>query len=398
MRQPRETFSHDSVREIKAPVHYLPEALMTRMLPAVLMSNLRLALSAPGAYAAAVRLAARRFRRTRRAATWRHLLQAGLLVDRWLPGSGVTQFHAHFAHSPASVAFFASRLSGLPFSFTAHAKDIYTSDPRQLREKITASRFVVTCTEYNKHHLTRLKGKAATPIFCAYHGIDIQLFAPGIPRWRPTPPYRLLTVARLTAKKGIPIVIEAFKILVDRGVDLTYTLIGDGEDRPAILDRIHATGMSERIQWLGTQPHHVVLDHYRRSDLFLIGCEIAKNGDRDGIPNVLVESLAMGVPVVATRVSAIPELVQDGATGLLVPPKDARALADAAQRLLVETDLRRTVIEGGIARVRAEFDNRKTIQPLARLFLHPAAPGADREPGTDRPAAANRPALFRFRS
>ncbi|MGD8251339.1 MAG: glycosyltransferase, partial [Desulfobacterales bacterium] len=257
MRQPRETFSHDSVREIKAPVHYLPEALMTRMLPAVLMSNLRLALSAPGAYAAAVRLAARRFRRTRRAATWRHLLQAGLLVDRWLPGSGVTQFHAHFAHSPASVAFFASRLSGLPFSFTAHAKDIYTSDPRQLREKITASRFVVTCTEYNKHHLTRLKGKAATPIFCAYHGIDIQLFAPGIPRWRPTPPYRLLTVARLTAKKGIPIVIEALKILVDRGVDLTYTLIGDGEDRPAILDRIHATGMSERIQWLGTQPHHV---------------------------------------------------------------------------------------------------------------------------------------------
>ena len=176
MRQPRESFSHESVKRIKAPVDYLPETLLLP-LPRFLYHNILLAKKTPLAYAGALKTAWRRFLRTRKIATLKHLLQAGYLVNHLLPGRKIVHFHAHFAHSPASVAMFASQLSGIPFGFTAHAKDIYTSDPRQLSEKIDSARFVVTCTEYNRDHLLKITKGAATPIHRIYHGTDRSLFA-----------------------------------------------------------------------------------------------------------------------------------------------------------------------------------------------------------------------------
>jgi glycosyltransferase involved in cell wall biosynthesis len=394
MRRPRENFTHDSVREIRAPVHYLPERILTPALPGVLLAHARLAARSPERYRAGLGAAVRRFRRSRKAATWKHFLQAGHLVERWLGGSGVTHLHAHFAHSPTSVALFASRLSGLSFSFTAHAKDIYTSAPEQLKEKIDLARFVVTCTEYNRRYLEAVRGAGVTPIHRVYHGIDLDLFADGRPKRRPEPPYRLLTVARLTPKKGIATVIAALALLKAEGVDFRHTLIGDGEDRARVLKAAGDAGLGERFRWIGTRPHHVVLEHYRAADLFLLACQVAENGDRDGIPNVLAESLAMGVPVVATGVSAIPELIQDGETGLLVPPGDPRAVADAARRLLADADLRDRMVRAGMARVRADFDNRATIGRLAAVLrrekgLPPAttiSAGPPRRPAERRPA------------
>lgn len=373
MRKARENFTHKHVLEIRAPVHYLPETLISPKLPDVLLNNLLLAVEAPRRYRRALRTAVRRFRRTRRMATWRHLLQAGYLVRKWLPGSRITHLHAHFAHSPTSVALFAGTLSGLPFSFTAHAKDIYTSDPRQLREKIAAARFVVTCTDYNRNHLENIRDADATPIYRIYHGIERDRFNRSRDHRQPMEPYRLLTVARLTRKKGIGTVIDALSLLKKAGMNFTYTLIGDGEDRETLLKRIDAADLSDRVRWLGTQPHEVVLDHYRCSDLFLIGCEVAENGDRDGIPNVLVESLAMGVPVVATALSAIPELIEDGRTGLLVPPGHPEALAEAGRRLLTDHDLRDRVVASGIQKVQDHFDNATTIRSLAAVFQSEAA-------------------------
>jgi glycosyltransferase involved in cell wall biosynthesis len=134
---------------------------------------------------------------------------------------------------------------------------------------------------------------------------------------------------------------------------------------------IHELKLEAVTQWIGTQPHHVVLEHYRRADLFVLGCEVAANGDRDGIPNVLVESMAMGVPVVATRVSAIPELVEDGETGLLVEPGRPRELAGAMARILTDTKLRQKIIHQADVQVRQHFDNRVLIDGLARI--HEAA-------------------------
>ena len=366
MRQPRESFSHESVKLIKAPVDYLPEKLLLP-LPRFLFHNILLARKIPRAYAGALKTAWRRFLRTRKLATLKHLLQAGYLVNHFLPGRNIVHFHAHFAHSPASVAMFASQLSGISFGFTAHAKDIYTSDPRQLGEKIDSARFVVTCTKYNRNHLLKITQGTTTPIRCIYHGTDLRLFNEKKID-KPEPPYRIITVARLTAKKGLPTVYKALRLLCDRGVQLQHTLIGDGDQRRKILSLIKKLKLSHFTRWLGTQPHNIVMKHYRRADLFVLGCEVAPNGDRDGIPNVLLESMAMGVPVVATNVSAIPELVQDGKTGLLVPPGSPQQMADAIRRLLTQPELRRKVIAAGRARVLKEFDSAVLIRDLAAIY------------------------------
>lgn len=367
MRHPRESFTHRSVRRIRARVDYLPQDLLVP-LPTFLRHNLPLAAAIPGRYGAALRLAAGRYLRTRKIATLKHLFQAGYLVHKLLPGGNVAHLHAHFAHSPTSVALFAARLSGLPFSFTAHAKDIYTSDPRQLREKIDLARFVVTCTEYNRSHLAGLAGPTNTPIRRIYHGIDTRLFSGGDPGRIPAPPYRLITVARLTAKKGLPTVFRALKILKDRGIPFRHILIGDGDGREELLATVRSLGLADCVDWLGTLPHEAVIDHYRTSDLFVLGSEIAPDGDRDGIPNVLVESMAMGVPVVATRVSAIPELARHGETGLLVPPGRPEAMAGAMERLLADGTLRASIIPAAADLVRREFHNGQLIRDLAETF------------------------------
>ncbi len=366
MRRPRESFSHESVKRIKAPVDYLPEKLLLP-LPRFLYHNILLAQKAPLAYAGALKIAWRRFIRTRKIANIKHLLQAGNLVNHLLPGRKIVHFHAHFAHSPASVAMFASQLSGISFGFTAHAKDIYTSDPRQLSEKIDSARFVVTCTEYNRDHLLKITKGAATPIRRIYHGADLSLFTKKKIE-QPESPYHILTVARLTAKKGLPTVYRALRMLCDRGIQLQHTLIGDGDQRKKILSLIKKLKLNHFTRWLGTQPHNVVLEHYRQADLFVLGCEVAPNGDRDGIPNVLLESMAIGVPVVATSVSAIPELVEDGKTGLLVPPGSPQQMADAILRLLTEQELRRKVIEAGRAHILREFDSSVLIRDLAAIY------------------------------
>jgi glycosyltransferase involved in cell wall biosynthesis len=368
MRKPREDFTHESVKKIRARVDYLPETLI-KPLHRLLYHNLILASKRPGVYAAALKTAFRRFLRTRKSATLKHLFQAGYLAHRLLPASGVTHLHAHFAHSPTSVAMFTSQLTGLPFSFTAHAKDIYTSDPRQLREKIKLSRFVVTCTEYNRRHLLEISDNHETSIHRIYHGIDVDLFSgPGENQELPGQPYRILTIARLTAKKGLPTVFRALKLLTNQGLSLNHTLIGDGDDREKILALVNELGLTSVTRWLGTQPHHEVLKHYRNTDLFVLGCEVASNGDRDGIPNVLLESMAMGVPVVATDISAIPELVENGGSGLLVPPRQPERLAEAMQRMLTDQELRNRIIPVARQTVAEGFDNRRLIQDLAEIY------------------------------
>ena len=377
MRQPRESFSHDSVQKIRATVDYLPETLI-KPLPRLLYHNLRLAAKKPRIYGAALKTAYHRFLRTRKSATLKHLLQAGYLVQRLLPDRRVTHLHAHFAHSPTSVAMFTSRLTGLPFSFTAHAKDIYTSDPRQIREKIGLARFVVTCTEYNRKHLHELSDGNATPIHRNYHGIDVELFSSNNEKPQiPVQPYQILTIARLTAKKGLPTIYRALRILCDQGISLYHTHIGGGEDREKIVSLIKELSLGPATRLLGTQPHQVVLEHYKKADLFVLGCEIAPDGDRDGIPNVLVESMAMGLPVVATDISGIPELVEHEKTGLLAPSGQPDKLAEAMLRMLTDEKLRRRAIAAGRQCVVREFDNRNLIQELAEIYrLEGLGPGA----------------------
>ncbi len=368
MRRPREYFCHDSVKQIQAAVDYLPTELLLD-LPRLIAPNILCSVKNPGVYRSALKLACRRFQRTRKIATFKHLFQGGYLAEKHLTKNpAIIHLHGHFAHSPTSVTMFAAHLSGLPFSFTAHAKDIYTSNPDQLREKIAHAEFVATCTRYNKHYLETINDAGSTPIHCIYHGIDIALFNHTTAKKECKPPYQLLTVARMTEKKGLPTVYRALKILADRHIPFKHYLIGDGDDRDQILQQIRALDLEDHCSWLGTRTHAEVIDFFNRSDVFVLGCEVAKNGDRDGIPNVLVESLAMGVPAVSTNVSALPEILIEGKTGITVEPRDTHAFADAIVNLLTDNQLRKTVRQGGKELVQNYFNNKKLITSLAAIF------------------------------
>ncbi len=372
MRQPRESFSHASVKEITARVDYLPTELLVDF-PRLLRPNIFLAAKKPKHFRETLRTAAQGVSKGKALATLKHLLQAGYLTNTHLEKDlSIAQLHGHFAHSPTSVTMFASLLSGIPFSFTAHAKDIYTSDKEKIRGKIAQAKFVVTCTRHNKEYLDALAGDSSTPIttpiYCVYHGIDTALFQQTSASFTTHNPFKILTVARMTAKKGLPTIYHALAGLQAQGVRFEHTLIGDGDDREQILALIAELGLTEHCRWIGTRTHEEVLLHFKASDLFVLGCEIAANGDRDGIPNVLVESLAMGVPALSSNVSAISEILIDGKTGMTVPPSQPEQLGKAMLRILTDEQLRRQLIVGGQELVKDTFDNRRWIEKLAEIF------------------------------
>ena len=368
MRQPRESFSHASVKEIKARVDYLPTELLEDFFR-LLRPNIFLAAKKPKQFARTLRIAAQGVSAGKELATLKHLLQAGYLTRNHLEkDKSIAQLHGHFAHSPTSVTMFASLLSEIPFSFTAHAKDIYTSDKEKIRRKITSAQFVITCTRHNAEYLRAIATNCSTPIYCIYHGIDLNLFQRTLSPPETRNPYKILTVARMTAKKGLPTIYRALAGLHQKGIPFTHTLIGDGDEREKILALISSLGLDDHCRWIGTQTHEEVLIHFKASDLFVLGCEIAVNGDRDGIPNVLVESLAMGVPALSTNVSAIPEILIDGKTGITVEPSHPEQLEQAMLRILTDKNLRGRLIAGGQQRVKEHFDNRRWIQKLAEIF------------------------------
>ncbi|MBU1139944.1 MAG: glycosyltransferase [Proteobacteria bacterium] len=368
MRHPRENFCHDSVKQIKARVDYLPTELLLDF-PRLLLPNIFLAVKQPARFRQGLALAARRHRRNGKIATFKHLFQAGFLTNlHLLRDPSLTHLHGHFAHSPTSVTMFAALLAARSFSFTAHAKDIYTSSPDQIREKIKLASFVVTCTDYNRRYLEQLAQDTQTPIYCIYHGIDLDLFSHTTDHRDCTPPYKLLTIARMTEKKGLPTLYKALQILKDKGFQFSHTLIGDGDDRHKLLQLITDLGLDDCCRWLGTRTHTEVLKQFAESDLFVLACEIAANGDRDGIPNVLVESLAMGVPALSTTVSAIPEILINQKTGVTVPSGDPHIMAENIEKILLNNELRRKVIQGGSHHTRQHFNNRSLVSQLGAIF------------------------------
>lgn len=368
MRHPREDFCHDSVKQIKARVDYLPTELFLDF-PRLLLPNIFLSSKRPTLFRQGLSLAYKRYKRTANLATFKHLLQAGFLTNsHLLQDPSLTHLHGHFAHSPTSVTMFAALLSGRSFSFTAHAKDIYTSNPEQLREKIRLARFVITCTDYNRRYLEEIADGLDTQVHCIYHGIDLSLFSPDTDHTHCSPPYKILTVARMTEKKGLPTLYKALRMLKDKNIPFRHTLIGDGDDKDKITQLIDDLNLTDSCQCLGPRTHKEVLKQFEESDLFVLACEIAANGDRDGIPNVLVESLAMGVPSLSTTVSAVPEILIHNKSGVTVAPSNPETMSRQMETILVNRDLRKKIIHGGIHHTRDHFNNRSLVTKLGDIF------------------------------
>ena len=282
---------------------------------------------------------------------------------RWL--------HAHFLHTPASVTRYAAMLKGLKWTGSAHAKDIWTTPPWELREKLAACEWLVTCTAANAAYLAPLGPPGRVEL--VYHGLDLSRFAPG-----ETPAslrdgkdaahaVRLLSVGRLVEKKGTDVLLDALACLPE-GLHWRLVHVGGGPLGAAMRKKAQALGIEARIQWRGALAQDELILEYRQADLFALACRIAQDGDRDGLPNVLMEAQSQGLACVATDVSAIRELIQDGINGLLAPAERAQEFAQALGRLMTDPQLRASMGEAGRQRVQSDFGMQRNIERLAQKF------------------------------
>jgi glycosyltransferase involved in cell wall biosynthesis len=306
----------------------------------------------------------------------KELLQAVAVADRVDALGDVAHLHAHFAHGSTTVTWWAARLTGRSFSFTGHAKDLYRPSLNPsglLTRKLRAAAFAVTCTGANVDHLRALG--TATPVHLVYHGLNpdfARLVAAG-PRVAAPPRFRIVSVGRMVDKKGFDVLVEALALLRDGGVDAELVLAGEDGPAAAEVDAlIDERGLGAVARRLGPLDQDGLLDLVAGSSVFALACRVAADGDRDGIPNVLVEAMAAGVAVVTTSVSGIPELVADGENGVLVAPDDPGALAAALRRLAVDDDLRRRLGAAGRGTVAARFDGDALAVQLATLLQVPA--------------------------
>lgn len=302
----------------------------------------------------------------------KEFLLAVALADVLADSDDVGHLHAHFAHGSTTVTWLAAAITGLPYSFTGHAKDIYalSLNPAQLLpRKMAAARFVVTCTESNRRHLAPMAD--GTPVHRVYHGLNADFAALVACGGHPpaTSGLRILGVGRLVPKKGFDTLVEACALLRERGVDFQAVLAGaPGEAEPALRRRVEQLGLSPRVRLVGERSQAELYDEYRRATVVCLPCRVLDDGDRDGIPNVLVEAMACGVPVLSTEVSGIPELIRSEENGLLVAPDRPGELAGALLRLEFEPGLAARLGAAGRASVTECFDGERQAIVLAELF------------------------------
>lgn len=269
--------------------------------------------------------------------------------------------HAHFVDRAAVIGIVVAALLGCSYSVTAHANDIYVK-PVLLREKATLARFVATCTGFNARYLAGVVPGARVEL--VYHGLDPDRFEESADE----DVGRIVSVAQLKEKKGLTYLISACRVLADAGVTFECDIIGEGPLRHELAEQIRTQRLDGRVTLLGPMPHDEVIDRVRTASLFVLPSVVAKDGDRDGIPNVILEAMALGKPVVSTDISGIGEAVIDGVTGSLVPPGDISALADAIADLLNRPETRSKMGEAGRRRIDEVFDIRLNARRLEELL------------------------------
>jgi len=294
---------------------------------------------------------------------------------RQMDAAGVTHVHAHFASHPAAVALVIHRLTGIPYSFTAHGSDLHR-DRHMLREKVAEARFVVPISEFNRRVILDECGEEHAGKLAVIHcGIDPDVFRPApAPVAMPPGALRIACVGTLHEVKGQRFLLDACRRLVERGVELRCDFVGDGPDRARLESAARAGGISERVRFLGALQREAVAACLREADVAVVPSVPTRDGRREGIPVALMEAAASGKPVVASRLSGIPEAIEDGAEGLLVPPGDSEALAAALATLAADPELRRRLGAAARERMRRDFDLATNARALAiRFRAGPAA-------------------------
>jgi glycosyltransferase involved in cell wall biosynthesis len=353
---------HAKVAQVRAEVTYLSFRGSWRR---IVRANLRLALELRWRYARALMHAIA----YGRVGVVRRFFQAVYLAHL-LRREPVEHLHAHFATAPTLLAMFASELTGIPYTFTAHARDIYVDTQRKLlRKQIEQARAVVTVSQYNRRYLKeQICPLSSGKVHCIYNGLDLADFDFRWPRTvNPGPPV-ILSVARLIPKKGLEDLIEAAAILKQLGRAFTVEIIGNGPLRNELETRVKELGLDDCVEFKGSQPQESVSLAYQQASIFALPCVVTEDGDRDGIPTVVLEAMASGVPVVSTPISGIPELIESSRDGILVPPNSPLLLAEALDRLLSDSQLRDRLAQAARAKIESRFLVERSSSQLLNLF------------------------------
>ncbi|NLS16419.1 glycosyltransferase family 4 protein [Rhizobium sp. P40RR-XXII] len=367
MRKPTDKKRHPVHDEIKARVVYLPEYLHNE--PLRVLRALWAGIGKPG-FKPLLKQFCADLKRDITPNRVRRFGQALVLAHEWPDGG--EWLHAHFIHTPASVTSYASIMTGIPWTCSAHAKDIWTSPDWELSEKLGRARWTVTCTRTGFEHMRDLI-QADDKVYLSYHGLDLDRFAPfsGEHSDRDgtdaSDPALILSVGRAVEKKGYDVLLKALALLPG-DLGWRFTHIGGGDGLAKLKALADTLGIADRLTWKGALAQEEVLAHYRQADIFALACRVAADGDRDGLPNVLVEASSQRLVCVSTNVSGVPELLEDGENGLVVPSEDPQALAAALESAIRNPVLRHKLGEAAERRVREHFDYHASIRQLTRLF------------------------------
>lgn len=281
----------------------------------------------------------------------------------------VQHVHAHFVWLEGLTAGVVRELTGVPFTIHPHAFGLFGRNPGNVRREIANANHVVTISDYHRAYITSLCPTVGdSDVSVVRCGVPPALIDQQAPRV-PSEPPRILSVGRAVEKKGHEYLVDACALLRDRGLRFECDIvIGGDAGRRALQERIDRHELAALVRLLGAHDQHEVLERYRSSDIFALACVVSADGDRDGIPVVLMEAMASELPVLSTQVSAIPELVEDEVSGLLVRPRDATALAAALERLLTDRELRTRLGRQGREVVRAAFNAEQNAGVLAEVF------------------------------
>ncbi|MEK6797801.1 MAG: glycosyltransferase family 4 protein [Planctomycetota bacterium] len=382
LRKPTDGYFHEAVSRVKARAHYLDETPHGRM-PQLLRMQWDAWRSNPAGFREA-----RRVVRQDKQCTRLDLCRA-IEALRWAKKEKVDHVHVHFGTSEATVALAGHLIGGLSYSMTLHAFDIFREnvDRPLLAKKINHSRFTVTVSEFNKRFMVEhLPGVRAEKIRVAYNGVSLERFSP---ERNPDPTPTVFSLGRLIEKKGFIYLVRAIGLLRDEGLTVRCRIGGEGPDKKVLRDEIDRLKLKKLVELCGPLGEVEVREGMQRSTCFALPCVQAKDGNIDALPTVLLESLACACPTVTTRLSGNPEIVEDGASGLLVDPGDQRALAAAIRRMISDPPWAENLGRAGRRRAEERFDIRRNAGVMRNWLLEAAADSSLGEPQSVHDPAAS---------
>lgn len=355
LRPPVDTHFQDIIARVRAPVTYLPHGAMK-------LENFWKQLEKTSQVIPQIwqRLA------YAKGENHKDIYQAVTLAAH-LVESDIEHLHAHFATSAASVARLAAHFADIPFSITAHAKDIFheSVDDADLKQKMNSAAAVLTVSDYNVKFLQQQHGTAARKVSRIYNGMDLERF----PYAATNPASRqIVAVGRLIEKKGFMDLVQACALLVQKGVDFQCSIVGSGDLEQALKQKVQELGLAEHISLPGPRPQREIIELVQNAAIFAAPCVVGSDGNQDGLPTVLLESMALGTVAVSTDVTGIPEVIRHEQTGLMVPQHAPLALAQALERLLQDSALREQLAHNARALIEKSFDIHKNAALIREVF------------------------------